>query len=525
MSKPTKVKEGIAGAIGTSEKGRLQLIAQCHDHTLTLTGTPATKFYSDAKQNCIDGALVSGYYGFDSMSIGTDAYNIEVEALGGKMVYGDNSMPTIDFRDPLIKGPEDLQRLKNKKIDFEKDGRFPFILELNDLMIEYGFSTAIFCSPLSMAVGMRSFPGLIKDMRKHPEFAHELMKFIVDDVLLPWLEVQKERNGVIMAIGADAWAAIPNFSVKEMKEWVVPYNIRLMEKAKKVGLLVANVSGDYCEERIEKFDKEILHGSFDVEVGSQGAASLFLAMGRWHEYPLEAVREYAEKLKDKGESVSVTAGLNARLLRDGPVEKIVDNVKRFIDAFGRDYDLSIFCSNIPADAPSDHIHAAVAAVHTYGKLPIADNLDEIEFKLPKRESFDEWKKKVNKPFPKTEMRKGLANLLWRQFEPINKNEKFKKLYADTKLAFMYNLTDQRFAALITVDKGSLNITHIDKEDENLEDYEVDAAMKCSTELFFDFGAGKISKLALLGKMITGKLKISGAKKMQELQKIMALLAE
>ena len=123
------------------------------------------------------------------------------------------------------------------------------------------------------------------------------------------------------------------------------------------------------------------------------------------------------------------------------------------------------------------------------------------------------------------MRKGLANLLWRQFEPINKNEKFKKLYADTKLAFMYNLTDQRFAALITVDKGSLNITHIDKEDENLEDYEVDAAMKCSTELFFDFGAGKISKLGLLGKMITGKLKISGPKKMQELQKIMALLAE
>lgn len=525
MSKPTKVKEGIAGAIGGSETGRIQIIAQCHDHTLTLTGTPAPKFYSNAKINCEDGALVSGYYGFDSMSIGVDSYNIEIEALGGKMVYGENSMPTIDFRDPLIKGPDDLQRLKNKKINFHKDGRFPFILELNEHLIEYGFSTAIVCSPLSMAVGMRGFPGLVKDMRKRPEFVHELFQFIVDDVLVPWVDVQKDINGTIMAIGADAWAAIPNFSIKEMNDWAVLYNDRFMKKAKKIGVLAANVTGDYCEERIEKFDREILHRSFDIEIASQGAPVLFLAMGRWHEYPLEAVREYANKLKEKGQSVSITAGLNARLLRDGPVEKIVDNVKRFIEAFGRDYDLSIFCANIPADTPSDHIHAAVAAVHAYGKLPIADNLDEIEFKLPKKESFSEWRKKVNKPFPKTKIRKGLANLLWRQMEPINKNDKFKELYANTKLAFLYNLTNQRYAALITVDNGSLDVKHIDKKEENIEDYEVDAAMKCSTELFFDFGSGNISKLALLGKMITGKLKISGMKKMQELQKIMALLAE
>jgi hypothetical protein len=49
-------------------------------------------------------------------------------------------------------------------------------------------------------------------------------------------------------------------------------------------------------------------------------------------------------------------------------------------------------ANIPADTNPDHIHAAIAAIRTYGRLPIAENLDEIEFEMPKRESFQEWRR-------------------------------------------------------------------------------------------------------------------------------------
>ncbi|MBA7541862.1 hypothetical protein ES705_34178 [subsurface metagenome] len=142
------------------------------------------------------------------------------------------------------------------------------------------------------------------------------------------------------------------------------------------------------------FDTEILHGSFDVEVASQGSPSLFLGMGRWEEYPLEPVREYTARYREQGISVRITAGVNARLLRDGPVEKIVSTVKRFIDAFARDHELSIFLANLPMDTPAAHVHAAIAATHTYGRKPIADNLDEIEFNIPERESFQEWKKGI-----------------------------------------------------------------------------------------------------------------------------------
>jgi hypothetical protein len=175
-----------------------------------------------------------------------------------------------------------------------------------------------------------------------------------------------------MGIGADAWCCIPNLSIKEMNEWVVPYNQRLERNAKKIGVLTMNVSGDYCEERLEKFYPKILHDSFDVQIASMGGTpSLFLAMGRWHEYPLDTVRDYTEKFRNKGKTLTITAGINARLLRDGPVDKIVDMVKRYIDTFARDHNLSIFLSNVPTDTPSDHIHAAVAATHTYGRLPIA----------------------------------------------------------------------------------------------------------------------------------------------------------
>ncbi|NVM52126.1 MAG: hypothetical protein HWN66_00395, partial [Candidatus Helarchaeota archaeon] len=118
---------------------------------------------------------------------------------------------------------------------------------------------------------------------------------------------------------------------------------------------------------------------------------------RWQDYPLEPVVDYLNKVRDEqGLNMPVAAGINARLLRDGPIDKIVDNVKRFIDTFAREHELTVFLANIPADTPSENVHAAIAAAHTYGLKPIADDLDKIKFKPPKRESFQEFKKNLAK---------------------------------------------------------------------------------------------------------------------------------
>jgi len=390
---PTQVKGGLGTALGGSDKGCVPLAVQMHDHAMVLAGVPAKTFFYDAKTNLATCALVSGYYGFDSLAAGYDGYNIEIEALGGKLVYGENAMPTIDFRDPLIKRPEDLEKLKNKKVNFRKDGRFPLALEHSNLSLEYGFSVAMFCSPFSMAVGMRGFPALYRDIRKNPKFYAELITFIVDDVIIPWIKVQNEDTGNLMAVGADAWASIPNLSVKEMMDWVVPYNQRLIQKTKKYGIIIMGSTGLYSEERAEKFDPKILHGSFDVELASSSVPAIMFLQGHANEYPLQSVRDYTAKAREQGKKFSVSATINAQLLRDGPVDKIVNKIKETIDMFARDHEFNIILGNIPTDAPSDHIHAAVAAVHTYGKLPIAENLDEIQFKMPKKEPFNEWRKK------------------------------------------------------------------------------------------------------------------------------------
>jgi len=154
--------------------------------------------------------------------------------------------------------------------------------------------------------------------------------------------------------------------------------------------------GDYCEERLEKFDKEILFRCFDIQKKLLSNMPMFvLGTGCWHEYPLEPVIEYLAPYKEKGIRIAIVAYMNARLLRDGPVDRIVDNIKRFIDVLGRDYNLAIILANIPADTPPQHIHAAVAATHNYGCFPLASSLDEVAFEVPERESFQEYVEKMS----------------------------------------------------------------------------------------------------------------------------------
>ncbi|MFC2122319.1 uroporphyrinogen decarboxylase family protein [Bacteroidota bacterium] len=375
----------------TEEPNRIKIAAQMHDHVMSLTGIPARQFYTDARVMVEAFSEVADYYGMDIFRAAGDSYNAEIEAMGGKLIYGEHSMPTLDSRNPLLKEPQDLQNLKLP--DFSRDGRLPYILDCIRLSREKekGNKSGFFCGPFSLAVGLRGFPGFIKDIRKRPEFARELLDFIVDEVLVNYLKVQQEYCGVTMSDGFNAWASIPNLSAGELMEWVVPWSQRVREKAARFGMTVGCLDGDYCEERLEKFDPEVLHNAFEVQRASLGRPICLLGQGRWHEYPLEPVLDYTAALRLQGIQVPVIAWVNARLLRDGPVEAIIWMIKRFIQTFGRNHELSLHLANIPADTPSDHVHAAVAVVHAFGKKPIADNLDEIAFTPPRRETFQEWR--------------------------------------------------------------------------------------------------------------------------------------
>lgn len=378
---------GQAGVDRPAQPRWIPVRAFLRDHAMALAGVPASTFYWDAKVFAKTCADVAAYYGFDEFSRHADVYNFEIEAMGGKMVYSDKAMPTIDFRDPLIKLPEDLRRLRTP--DFYTDGRLPFALECLKLS---GTKTGSFCSIFSMAVGMRTYPALIKDMRKRPEFVHALFTFISDQVLAPYLKVQKEHCGISSAVGADAWSSVPELSIPEMNQWLLPYYLRLMEKGHELGIEVMPGGGGYCEEDPSKFDAALLQRAFDFQMITRDRRSVTLSAGNWRDHALEVVGDYAARRRALGTEISIMGGVEARLLRDGPVDKIVNAIKRQIDILGRDNRMEIWLMNIPADTPSDHVHAAVAAIHTYGRLPVSGNLDTIDFKPPQRGAFSAWRR-------------------------------------------------------------------------------------------------------------------------------------
>ena len=101
----------------------------------------------------------------------------------------------------------------------------------------------------------------------------------------------------------------------------------------------------------------------------------------------EMVKSYANE-----HNLSLTAGVDAALIQEGPVETIVERIKLYIDKMAKDGKCMIHLNQIPGETKSEHVHAAVAACHTYGRFPIPENLDDIQFDIPKRESFQDFVK-------------------------------------------------------------------------------------------------------------------------------------
>ena len=104
--------------------------AQMHEHVQYLTGVPPREFYlTDGRKMVEAHKIVSDWYGMDLVLPFTDSYNIEAEALGAKMVYGDLDMPTIDQSQPLVADIRDIDRIE---VSFHRDqGRIGYLMAVS----------------------------------------------------------------------------------------------------------------------------------------------------------------------------------------------------------------------------------------------------------------------------------------------------------------------------------------------------------------------------------------------------------
>ncbi len=355
--------------------------AQINDHSAYLYGVQADLFFTDADIFTQAQLLVTDYYNLDTLSNFWDVYNVEAEALGQKIVYYPDGLPDINRTQRLLSRPSDLDRLRPPNP--YKSGRMPWIHKINRNFLEATgkLDRAYFTAPFSLAANIRGYESLVEDMLMRPAFAHRLFEFLCDEVLVPHIEVMREKAGIpdLLMDGRDAWASPPMITLDMMDEYVVNYTNRLRDK---VGgkLITRGNWGDAKSRDVERFFSQKTKCS---------PGSLSVLDPDLYEIGPQRVREYANQ-----HHLLVTAGVDAALLHNGPVEAIVERIKLYIENFARDGRCLIHLNQIPLDTPSEHVHAAVAACHTYGRVPLAENLDDVQFEIPEREDFSDFRKQI-----------------------------------------------------------------------------------------------------------------------------------
>jgi len=208
---------------------KFTLDMQITAHALKLTNSDGRIVFKDAKKFLQMQEKVCNYYGLDRISTIYDVYNIESAAVGQKINYYQSDLPVIDQSDIIIKEKKDIYKIKN--LDYIKSERSKFVLDLIDIYrekykVDY---RPRFCGPFSLAANLRGYNNLINDIYDDINFVSEFFKVINNNILAPWISLQRERTGIsdIICSGADAWVAVPNVNIDILNNIIVPNYLEL----------------------------------------------------------------------------------------------------------------------------------------------------------------------------------------------------------------------------------------------------------------------------------------------------------
>ncbi len=122
--------------------------------------------------------------------------------------------------------------------------------------------------------------------------------------------------------------------------------------------------------------------------------------------------------------------------------------------------------------------------------------------------------------------RGFAGIVSKQVEPLNNNEKFKEKFKDTEVKVLLNAKDGKYAALLVIDKGKIYVEGMkNKPKTNLKKKVAgwDGVLQMSTESFVKLlETDELSVGKIVGKILIGKVKIRGIKKVLTLLELFKL---
>ena len=124
--------------------------------------------------------------------------------------------------------------------------------------------------------------------------------------------------------------------------------------------------------------------------------------------------------------------------------------------------------------------------------------------------------------------KGFAILINSVLSPLNENSKFQEKFKNTKAKILLNAPNLKFAALIVIDHGSVNVKSIlNKPKANLKKKKIgwNAYLESDTQYFLTLATNQISKLGVVKMWVTRKIKIRGIRTLLLLLKVFKILIE
>ncbi len=124
--------------------------------------------------------------------------------------------------------------------------------------------------------------------------------------------------------------------------------------------------------------------------------------------------------------------------------------------------------------------------------------------------------------------RGFAGLIASGLLPLNEKPKFKEQFAKTDIKILLNAINVNFAALIIIKNGILRVESIpNKPKENLKKKKVgwDALMAMDTQTYLALAMNRLPMPKLSIKVLTGKVKVRGFRKLLILKKMLILLSE
>ena len=124
--------------------------------------------------------------------------------------------------------------------------------------------------------------------------------------------------------------------------------------------------------------------------------------------------------------------------------------------------------------------------------------------------------------------KGFTGVISKQLMPLNANERYKEKYKNISLKILLNPIDQMNAALVTMDKGTIDIDEIEKQyplmDMKKKQIGYDAMLQVTTQILTDIAIGKMGIGRLLMTAAKDKnIKLKGKLKLLKLLKAFTLL--